>query len=128
MGIEEDRLKAMRFERPESIPVSVYFLPAAWMKYRGALDEIVARHPTLFDDGSRNHDYDEVGGTYVRGYHVDAWGCVWSNIQEGMESIVTGHPVPTRQTVHALKMPEVDTGFPHGFMYLRLGDLRGWGR
>jgi hypothetical protein len=128
MSLAEDRVKAMRFEGPECLPASVYFLPAAWKKHRGALDEIVARYPALFDEGSRsrNRDYDAVGGTYVQGEHVDAWGCVWVNIQEGMEAIVKGHPVPTRQAVHNLQMPRVDAGFPHGFMYLRLGDLRGF--
>jgi len=62
----------------------------------------------------------------LSGNHVDVWGCVWSNIQEGMEAIVTRHPVPTRQDVHRLKVPQEDAGFPHGFMYLRLADLRGF--
>jgi hypothetical protein len=127
MGVHEDRLKALRFEAPEQIPVSVSILPAAWMKHREALDEVVARHPALLgnrQDGE--HDYDAVSGTYVAGEHVDVWGCVWSNIQHGMESIVTHHPVPTRAEVHELEMPAEDVGFPHGFMYLRLGDLRGF--
>ena len=126
MNISEDFIKAMNFDHPEFIPVSAYFLPAAWMKYREALDEIVARHPILFGEHGRNPDYDAVGGTYVEGDHIDAWGCVWSNVYTGMEAIVTSHPVPTRESVHALKMPEKDSGFPHGFMYLRLGDLRGF--
>jgi uroporphyrinogen decarboxylase len=124
---DSDRLKALRFERPERIPVGVGILPAAWMKHRRALDEIVARHPALFGKqkvGER--DYDAVGGTYVAGAHTDAWGCVWSNVKTGMEAIVTGHPVPTREDVRRLKPPTKDAGFPHGFMYLRLCDLRGF--
>ena len=127
MSLQEDRFKSMLFSYPAAIPVSVSILPAAWMKHREALDAVVARHPLLFDGqqpGER--DYDAVGGTYVYGDHVDAWGCVWSNIKTGMESIVTGHPVPTRASIRALKMPDVDSGFPHGFMYLRLLDLRGF--
>ena len=34
--------------------------------------------------------------------------------------------MPTRQQVRTLKAPEQDIGLPHGFMYLRLGDLRGF--
>lgn len=126
MGLKEEFFKAMTFSHPDTIPVSVYFLPAAWMKYREALDEIIARHPSLFGKPGENRDYDAVGGTYVQGNHVDAWGCVWSNVYTGMEAIVTTHPVPTRADVHTLQMPEKDAGFPHGFMYLRLGDLRGF--
>jgi uroporphyrinogen decarboxylase len=125
MGMMQDHLKALRFEYPEHIPVGVSILPAAWIKHREALDEIVARHPTLFGQ-HKDRDYDAVGGTYVEGEHVDVWGCVWSNVKTGREAIVTGHPVPTREAVHALKMPEEDVGFPHGFMYLRLSDLRGF--
>ena len=126
MKAHDDRYKAMLFERPELIPVICYMLPAAWMKYRGALDEVVARHPGLFGEPAAARDYDHVQGTYVEGEHVDAWGCVWENIRTGMEAIVKQHPVPTREAVHRLQAPAVDIGFPHGFMYLRLGDLRGF--
>ncbi len=126
MGLHDDRIKAINFDYPEQIPVSVSFLPAAWMKYREALDEIVERHPALFGPKQHDRDYDAVGGTYVEGEHVDAWGCVWSNLQTDMETIVTSHPVPTREAVHTLKAPEKDIGFPHGFMFLRLTDLRGF--
>jgi hypothetical protein len=125
MSMQQDRIKALEFNHPEYIPISAGILPVAWMKYREALTEITNRYPLLFGP-NHDRDYDAVGGTYVAGEHVDAWGCVWSNLQTGMESIVTGHPVPTRQDVHALRMPEVDVGFPHGFMYLRLADLRGF--
>jgi len=127
MGMAEDRIKAMNFDYPEFIPVGVGILPATWVKYREDLDAIVRRHPAVFGEPSgQQRDYDAVGGTYVMGEHVDAWGCVWSNIAHGAESIVTGHPVPTRADVRALKPPPPGAGIPHGFMYLRLGDLRGF--
>jgi hypothetical protein len=127
MSIAQDRIKSLTYQHPEYIPVSAGILPAAWMRHRDALDEIVARHPILFGrQAAGERDYDAVGGTYVQGEHIDVWGCVWSNLHSGMESIVTGHPVPTREAVRALRMPEEDAGFPHGFMYLRLADLRGF--
>ncbi|MBN1641187.1 MAG: hypothetical protein JXA09_08120 [Anaerolineae bacterium] len=126
MSMQQDRIKSLTFDYPENIPVSVSILPAAWMRHREAMDAIVARHPTLFGERVADRDYDAVGGTYVAGEHVDVWGCVWSNVQTGMESIVTVHPVPTREAVRALEMPKQDAGLPHGFMYLRLADLRGF--
>jgi uroporphyrinogen decarboxylase len=125
---QRDLIKALNFDYPETIPVSVGILPAAWMKYREALDALIAEHPVLFGGptGARR-DYDAIHtATYHRGQHVDAWGCVWSNLKDGMEAIVTGHPVPARSDIHTLRAPEADTGFPHGFMYLRLQDLRGF--
>jgi len=123
----DDRTQAMNFEHPEYIPVSVGMLPAAWIKYREALEEIVLRHPVIFGEKEPgSFDYDAVSGTYNAGEHVDCWGCVWSNIRHGCESIVTGHPVPTRAEVHKLQPPPAGSGFKHGFMWLILSDLRGF--
>ena len=123
-----DRFKAMTYQHPDFIPVGVSLLPATWMKYRDDLDRLVARHPVIFgahQPGQR--DFDAVWkSTYRAGAHVDAWGCVWSNVHDGMEAIVTGHPVPTRADVWKLQPPTKDDGFPHGFMFLRLTDLRGF--
>jgi uroporphyrinogen decarboxylase len=125
---QQDLYKALRFDYPDYIPVSVSILPAAWIKYRERLDALVAQHPLLFGGApAGGRDYDAVHATTYRcGQHVDAWGCVWSNLKTGMEAIVTGHPVPTRDGVRALRAPEQNVGFPHGFMYLRLQDLRGF--
>lgn len=122
----DDRIRAIKKDYPRRIPISASILPAAWMKHRAALDEVVHRHPLVFGKRSDQRDYDAVGGTYVAGEHVDAWGCVWSNVKTGMEAIVTGHPAPTRKAVHAMRVPDEDDGMPHGFMYLRLADIRGF--
>lgn len=129
MSLFDDQLKAMRYEHPEFIPVSVGILPAAWMKYRDGLDEIVRRHPVLFgEQGSAARDYDAVwSNTYHAGTHTDIWGCGWSNMTEGMEAIVTHHPLPRREDIRTLKAPAQHNGYlPHGFMFLRLTDLRGF--
>jgi len=88
----------------------------------------VRRHPIIFgEDQPRRRDYDAIDDeNYRRGDHVDAWGCVWSNIHAGMAAMVKRHPLPTREAVRTLKAPAEDIGLPHGFMYLRLLDLRGF--
>lgn len=116
----------MLWQRPERIPVTVGILPRAWIKYRERLEALVAKHSDLFGEQSGRHDFDWVPATYAEGEHVDVWGCVWSNIAQGRESIVTGHPLKTREDIRKLKVPEEDAGFPHGFMFLRLTDLRGF--
>jgi uroporphyrinogen decarboxylase len=125
----DDRIKTMRFEHTDNIPVSIGILPAAWMLYRDELDYIIRNHPSLFgEQGDKKRDYDAVwSDTYHYGSHVDKWGCVWTNIEEGMESIVTGHPIPNREDIHTFKPPTtIDGSIPHGFMFLRLTDLRGF--
>ncbi len=123
-----DAIKAALFDRPEHIPVTVSILPATWMKYREQVDDLVARHPVVFGgEQPYQRDYDAVDGTYAEGEHTDEWGCVWLNIAHGLNSMVKRHPVPTRADVHRLRAPEiVDGRMPHGFMYLRLPDLRGF--
>jgi uroporphyrinogen decarboxylase len=123
----DDRMISMMMQKPKYIPVSVGILPSAWILHREKLDAIVKKHPEIFGkhDGQRN--YDEVcNATYMQGAHTDVWGCVWENVHHGQEAIVTRHPVPTREDVRSLKAPEKDAGLPHGFMYLRLADLRGF--
>jgi hypothetical protein len=97
------------------------------MRYREELDNITADHPVIFGEPIQGQrDYDAVGGTYREGAHVDAWGCVWSNLHEGFEAIVMGHPIATRESLHSYKPPAPGAGIPHGFMWLRLADLRGF--
>ena len=122
-----DYMKAALYQHPEKIPISVSFLPATWQRYGEQLKALQSRYPALFGAVAAA---DEVKyytpPSYHAGKFTDPWGCEWENIKEGYESIVTGHPLKTREDIHNLKMPTVDMGFPHGFMFLRLTDLRGF--
>lgn len=123
-----DTQKAALYQSPDYIPVAVSLLPATWIRYGDALRSLCQQYPLLFptiDPNAGGAEY-AYAPTYHEGKHVDAWGCVWENIRDGYEAIVTGHPVKTREDIHSLKAPEADIGFPHGFMFLRLTDLRGY--
>ena len=125
MPLTADERRAMTFEGPGRIPVRVGVLPAAWMKYRDELKAVARRYPELLD--ADKTDYDTLWrSTYAAGRHVDAWDCVWDNAYHGHEAIVTGHPLPRREDIATLAAPKEDAGLPHGFMYLRLADLRGF--
>jgi uroporphyrinogen decarboxylase len=126
MDATNEKITSLLFQKPDRIPISCGILPAAWIKYRGELDAIARSYPDVFGSQEEGRDYDQVNGTYVEGRHVDVWGCEWENVHHGMESIVTGHPVPKREMINDLKIPDEDAGCPHGFMYLRLQDLRGF--
>jgi len=123
----DDRMRAIKYQSPKSIPIHMSLLPAAWLKYGERLQPIRARHPRLFGEVSAGDEVKYyVPDRYRQGKHVDPWGCVWENIKEGYDAIVTGHPLPTRESVHSLRPPQEDAGIPHGFMFLRLTDLRGF--
>ena len=122
--------KAIRQEHPSSIPVCVGMLPAMWIHNGKEVEQLVKSFPQFFPEGY-SVDYSDPStvahGTYKAGEHVDEWGCVWSNVDEGMEAIVTGHPVKTEEDVFTLEIPKNRDGrLPHGFMYLRLLDLCGF--
>ncbi len=119
--------KAITYDRPETLPVSVGMLPAAWMKYGAELQRVINEYPQFF--GEVEVDLDEIGmpESYHSGSYTDEWGCVWENIEEGMESIVKGHPIKSEQDIFDLVIPPGRGGnIPHGFMYLRLLDLCGF--
>ena len=120
-------IKALLYQHPEEIPVRFGFLPAAMKKNGAAIQKIIRKYPAFWGQYWLDYDYERnLPGSYHYGNFTDAWGCVWSNEQEGMESYVTGHPLPSREDIIPFQAPTVDTGLPHGFMYLRLLDLRGF--
>lgn len=119
--------KAITYDFPETLPVSIGMLPAAWMKYGAELQRVINEYPQFF--GEVEVDLDEIGmpESYHSGSYTDEWGCVWENIEEGMESIVKGHPIKSEQDIFDLVIPPGRGGYiPHGFMYLRLLDLCGF--
>ncbi len=119
--------KAITYDFPETLPVSIGMLPAAWMKYGAELKRVINEYPQFF--GEVEVDLDEIGmpESYHSGSYTDEWGCVWENIEEGMESIVKGHPIKSEQDIFDLVIPPGRGGYiPHGFMYLRLLDLCGF--
>ncbi|NIR51481.1 hypothetical protein GWO43_23160 [candidate division KSB1 bacterium] len=127
MTREENYFKAIRFDYPEWIPISVRIMPATWAKYREALEEIVLQHPVIFGDYEKgNIDFDGFEGTYREGEHTDAWGCVWKNVSPGLEGVVVKCPLTRREDVHTFQPPNEHTGLPHGFMFMRLYYLRGF--
>jgi hypothetical protein len=132
-------------------------LPAAWIKYRDELADVVANHPKLFPGFVKgNQDYDRISTpTYELGIHVDNWGCVWKNIERGMESAVVEHPLADWGAMDGWRTPDpakdgllgpmdwegiarsvesqrqrgdvVSCGvLPHGFMYMNLYYIRGF--
>ena len=127
MTIFQKRLmQAMKYEYPEEIPYSCGLLPAVWIHHGKEMVKIAKEYPDFIENIPDLSNI-PIPLTYQAGEHIDEWGCVWSNIDEGAESIVTGHPVPRREDILTLKIPENRDGrLPHGFMYLRLLDLRGF--
>lgn len=88
-------LKMLYFDQPAWIPSVVSLMPATWMKYRHALEEVVLSHPRVFpgyQQGDRDFDWIP-NPLYEVGQHIDCWGVVWENIERGLDSFPVGHPL-----------------------------------
>jgi hypothetical protein len=95
MNSRENYLRTVEFRHPEWIPCGVGLMPATWKKYREKLEDIVVRYPWIFGPYERGtKDFDDVPPVYRKGeYYTDNWGCVWYNVQEGLEGRIVKHPL-----------------------------------
>ena len=91
-------LRAIRFERPERIPIGLNINFSCWEHYGvERLREWVTDHQLLFP-WSRGLNWRTFKPWCSPTAHVgqpftDAWGCVWQTTQEGITGAVTHHPL-----------------------------------
>jgi hypothetical protein len=90
-------LKTIYFDYPKYVEARVGFLPATWIKHRGALEELVLAHPRIFPRYKKGEiDFDfkaGMGALYELGRHTDCWGTTWNNILRGCDSQVEVEPL-----------------------------------
>jgi len=133
----ENWLRTVEFRSPEWIPCYVGLAPILYKLYRRDLEQLVLEHPRLFPEAPCDErDYDWMPPAYHQGeYYRDNWGCVWHNIQEGIEGQVVGHPLADWSSLDSWRPPD-----PHHYFerseadweqiksdlaeQLRLGNLR----
>lgn len=95
-AVTRNMLRAIRFERPEYIPVVFWISPACWHHYRPeALFELVAAHPLLFPqfDAGTFRIPEPTPWERSKTPYTDAWGCVWETTDDGITGTVTQHPL-----------------------------------
>jgi len=94
--IDRNAIRAIRFERPDYIPMIFWINPACWHHYsREALLELMGDHRMLFGDFKAESEpepelapFERAGSPYT-----DAWGCIWETTDDGISGAVTGHPL-----------------------------------
>jgi len=94
--ITENTLRAIRFERPEYIPMTFWINPACWHHYpKDMLLELIAEHSLLLPDfNSQNIAVPELAPWERAGMpYTDAWGCLWETTDDGITGSVTQHPL-----------------------------------
>lgn len=94
--ITDNTLRAIRFERPEFIPMIFWINPACWHHYpQDTLFELVTEHPFLFPDfNSDNMTLPDLAPWERAGIpYTDTWRCVWETTDDGITGAVTQHPL-----------------------------------
>ncbi len=97
MNQRENLLRAVRFEYPETIPMTFHINPACWQHYpQAALQALMAEHPLLFPGFSPTSQKITPQFSAVQRKaqpYTDPWGCVWHTTEDGITGTVTEHPL-----------------------------------
>lgn len=109
--------KAIEFDRPERAPRDLWVLPWADIHYPDAVRELRSRYPSDIKSASSFRRESSVvrGEMHKVGTYVDAWGCVFENIHEGIhgeikDPIVKGEEWEDRDKVHIpMEWFDIDT-------------------
>ncbi len=109
MNHRDTVLRAIRFERPERIPMVFHINPACWHHYdQAALQDLMEGHQLLFPDfrrqGSVRPEY-SVDARKDQPY-TDPWGCVWETTDDGITGSVHQHPLADWSNFVSYRSPD----------------------
>ncbi|MHC5056208.1 MAG: uroporphyrinogen decarboxylase family protein [Planctomycetota bacterium] len=105
----ENLRRAVRFERPEWIPMSFHVNAACWNHYpHDALQDLMEGHPLLFPGFRRRERVEPRFGVNQREGqpYTDPWGCVWTTSEDGITGTVTGHPLADWSAFDGYRPPD----------------------
>ncbi len=96
MTPRENTLRAVRFEKPDWIPVKFSINQACWHHYdQNTLQDLMEAHTFLFPNFHRQEEVNPRYGLNQRKDqpYTDPWGCVWETTDDGTTGTVTKHPL-----------------------------------
>ena len=101
-------LRAAQFDGPAWTPGRVSLMAATWMKYREALEDVVASHPKVFGPWEKGRkDFDEVTNPQDElGRVTDCWGSKWENIERGLAGAPVTHPLADWSALDSYEPPD----------------------
>lgn len=156
MTSKENYLRAVRFERPDYIPMNVWVQDACYFHYpQEELFDLMESHKFLFPDFVRpKTPYVPKLRNCDRKDHpyTDDFGCVWETAMDGITGTVTKHPLESWDNFPSYRLPDPDKcmgigsvdwdklaaeakstpdelhigGLRHGHTFLQLCDIRGY--
>lgn len=155
MSSRENFFRAVRFEKPEHIPMSFWINASCFSHYPpAALDDLCESHPYLFPGFQRGQTAQAKARDHAPETHVDEWGVTMASPEPGIAPVSVQHPLadwaaldhytpPPRPALspderndpllgskrrqQAIESGAVaHGGLPHGHTFLRLCDIRGY--
>ena len=84
-------LRALEFRNPDRVPLDVWIMPGAFLKYGEKLSRLAERYPLDIMPVPGPSDHGFTPEYYRRGTYVDLWGCSWVNVQPGLIGEVKEH-------------------------------------
>ena len=148
LTVRENFMRNASLQGHEWLPQYVAINGAYWRETREELEDICLRHPILcpgFEKG--NTDFGACVLPPEQRVSTDAWGCEWEWEFDGFCGQVLGHPLADWESFQRWQPPEppafgdeqrraleekrsrgelTSFGTEHGFLFLRLGYLRGF--
>lgn len=112
MSMKKNIIKAIRFERPEVIPMNFHVNDACWHHYdRNALQDLMAEHPLLFPNFRRRETVRPTFAVTARKDepYLDPWGCLWETTDDGITGSVHRHPLETWDNFETYQAPDPGT-------------------
>ena len=108
MSERENYLRALEFNNPEWVPITIEFLPSVWKKYGDKLRDVLLRYPLIDKNLWLDQmNYDDTDPLYKEGaYFKDDWGCMWYNAQDGILGQVIEHPLSDWKEFNKLNIPD----------------------
>jgi len=104
----ENWLRTVEFRYPEWIPCSVGFALLTWKIHGADLERLCLDHPRIFPEFEPGQvDPDDLPVVYRPGETFrDNWGCLWYNVQGGLEGQVIEHPLEDWGALDTYQMPD----------------------
>ena len=112
MTDRENLERAVRFDRPERIPMSFHVNASCWHHYpQEELQGLMASHHLLFPGFEASPGPVEVElAPHVRAGEpfTDPWGCVWETADDGIIGAVVRHPLESWDALEGYSPPDPD--------------------
>ena len=108
----ENLRRAIRFERPEWIPMEFHINGACWNHYpHDALQELMVAHPLLFPGYEPVERFEpEFSPVQLKDQpYTDPWGCVYQTLENGITGSVHQHPLADWAAFDTYEAPDPET-------------------